>query len=345
MYVSVTEVQTYKRCRRQWDYSSFNRQGLSPIMQPKPYLDLGTMVHKTLAYWIQKPTLDGISLQEVFLTIASQHRATVVSNYTRATNTHPSEMDMEPLLDAITLGASMMRNYQQYYKEPLPPHLQFCSPEQEVLIPIPNTEHLHAECGAKGCTQCNDGMTQHYLKARLDALAQDTMGNLYVVENKTYDKRPDINLLEVSDQFIGYVWCAQQLAKHMPNNPPVIGIAYNGLWKRAAPPQRPKKLELSDLFVRCIITPAQDEVDEYGRELTNTVMEMANTPYIYKNRVWQGCWDCSYEQLCRTQSQAGDVDYVLRTQYTKRVEEDTADIVRAVDEQPLIQLTIPTSTH
>lgn len=336
MYVSVTEVQTFKRCRRQWDYSSFNGQALTPIIQPKPYLDLGTMVHKTLAYWVQRPDLEGKTLQHVFITIAHQHRKSVIEKYQRATGTLPTSEELNPLDDAITLGAAMMRNYQEYYGVPLPSHLRFCSPEQEILLPIPNTEYNCCILADSNCPNCHGtGVGRHYLKARLDALAQDTMGNLYVVENKTYDKRPDMNLLEVNDQFIGYIWCAQQFAAQLPDVPPVVGIAYNGLWKRATPPQRPKKLEIADLFVRTIIQPSQDEIDEYGEELARTVKEMANNPYIYKNRVWQGCWDCSYEHLCRTQSQRGDVDFVIRTQFTKRTEEDTQDIVTTVDANPL----------
>jgi hypothetical protein len=351
MYVSVTEIQSFKRCRRQWEYGSFNRMGITPIIQPKPYLDLGSMVHKCLAYWMQNPTLstaDGRTqtLSRVFMSIAYQHRKGVVDKYQRATGTTPTSEEMAPLDDAIVLGAAMMGNYQQHYQQPLPEHLRFCSPEQEMLIAIPGTEHMCTVCQETvsgmpafytNCNECHgSGIVRHYLKARLDALAQDTSGNLYVVENKTYDKRPDVYLLEVNDQFIGYVWAAQQFAKQLPDSPPVVGIAYNGLWKRATPPQRPKKLEIADLFVRTIITPSQDEVNEYGEELARTVLEMAADPYIYKNRVWQGCWDCSFEHLCRTQSQGGDVDFVLRTQFTTRTEDDATDIVTAVDANPLL---------
>lgn len=343
MYVSVTEVQSFKRCRRQWEYGSFNRMGITPIIQPKPYLDLGSMIHKTLAYWTQKPDLgtyviDGreypVTLATVFVKIAAAHRQAIVAKYKVATGSEPSPEDMAPLLDAITLGTAMMHNYQEYYGEPLPPRLKYCLPEQEILIPIPGTEHPCPDCGIvpgmrvlNPCASCNStGIQRHYLKARLDALAADKRDNLYIVERKTYDKRPDLSLLEVTDQFIGYVWSAQQL-----DTGNVVGIAYDGMWKRAVPPQRPKKLALSDLFTRTLITPSQDEVDEYGVELARTVMEMANDPYIYKNRVWQGCWDCSFEYLCRTQSQQGDVDYVLRTMFTTRTEDDTDDIVETVE--------------
>lgn len=341
MMFSVTEVQSFKRCRRAWDYGSFNRQGITPIIQPKPYLDLGTLVHKTLAYWTQKPLNDdgtSVALRHVFLTLAAQHQKQVVERHTKATGAPPTSEELDPLLDAIALGASMMANYQEYYGEPLPSHLRFCTPEQEILIPIPGTEHPCQDCNSSPgfrkypCSTCGtSGVQQHHLKARLDALAQDTRDNIYVVERKTYDKRPDLHLLEVSDQFIGYMWAAQSL--QLGN---VVGIAYDGLWKRAQPPQRPKKLTLADLFVRTIITPTQDEIDEYGAELAATVMDMANNPYIYKNRVWQGCWDCSFEQLCRSQSQNDDIDYILRTQYMRRTEEDTSDIVAAVAEQPLL---------
>jgi hypothetical protein len=108
------------------------------------------------------------------------------------------------------------------------------------------------------------------------------------------------------------------------------------MWKRATPPQRPKKLTIGDLFTRTIIAPPQHMVDEYGVELAKTVMDMANDPYIYKNRVWQGCWDCSFEQLCRAQSEGDDIDYIISTQYTSRTEDDASDIVQQVEASPML---------
>lgn len=366
MYVSVTEIASFKRCRRQWDYGSFNGQALTPIIQPKPYLDLGSMVHKTLAYWTELPDLgthaDGapITLQQVFMTIASQHRKGVVDQYTARVGHPPTSEEMEPLLDAIVLGSAMMANYQQHYAKPLPPHLKFCKPEQEILIPIPGTEHACTKCAEQfrrtpgyvysfealrsheqqewlagmypDCAECNGtGVAFHILKARLDALAQDRRDNLYVVERKTYENRPNLALLEITDQFIGYVWCAQQLDIGR-----VIGVSYDGMWKRATPPQRPKRLTLADLFTRTLIVPPQDMVLEYGEELARTVMDMANNPYIYKNRVWQGCWDCSFERLCRAQSSGDDVEYMIAKEYTRRTEDDASDIVQQVAAVPML---------
>lgn len=328
MIVSVTEVESFKRCRRAWDYGSFNRQALTPIIQSKPYLDLGSMVHKALAYWTQKPNSN---LTHVFDAVSIQHYNKVWEQYKAKTGSTPTEEETQPLQDAITLGGAMMANYQEYYKQPLPSHLTFCSPEQEIWIPIPGTEYncciLQTLEGSAPCESCNGtGIGRHYLKARLDALAQDSHGNVYVVERKTYDKRPNLSLLERSDQFVGYVWVAQQL-----NIGPVIGIAYDGLWKRDKPPQKPKKLPIDALFCRAIIEPAQDEINEYGRELAETVQDMANQPRLYKNRVWQGCWDCSFEYLCGIQSMDGDYKGIIETQFMRRTEDDVSDIAAQVE--------------
>lgn len=330
MIVSVTEVESFKRCRRQWDFASFNRRGLTPIVQPKAYLDLGSMIHQSLAYWTQKPDSD---LRVVFMRVANAHLEQTKATRLRVTGVLPSDEELNPLMDAIVLGTAMMTNYQEYYGAPLPDNLSFCSPEQEILIPIPNTQHACPDCiNAPGlysfqCKTCDGkGVQHHYLKARLDALAQDTSGNIYVIERKTYESRPNMALLEVTDQFIGYVWAAQQLQLGY-----VAGVAYDGMWKRAQPPQRPKKLEMADLFCRTMIRPSQAMVDEYGHELAATVFDMANEPYIYKNRVWMGCWECSFESLCRAVSEQDDVDTMLRTQYTTRTERDTVDIVALVE--------------
>lgn len=371
---SVTEVESFKRCRRQWHYGSFNGMALTPIIQPKPYLDLGTMVHKTLAHWTAMPELGTVpgtnqpmTLRHVFIIIATAHRKEAIERYHSATGQEPSEEELQPLLDAITLGASMMENYQNYYKEPLPKHLKFCMPEQEIIIPIPGTEHACNTCIASfersalyvysfaalqqdekiewlrgkypDCETCQGSAVEwHYLKMRLDGLAMDKRSNLYIVERKTFEQHPNLHLLEVSDQFIGYTWGTQKLAEQMPvvpetgSTPRVIGLAYDGLWKRSGVPTSGKyKGQFGSLFVRHIITPSQDEVDEYGEQLAETVMDMANSPRIYKNRVWQGCWDCSFERLCRTQSQGGDMEYMLRTEFMSRREDDASDIAKTVE--------------
>jgi hypothetical protein len=149
MIVSVTEVQSFKRCRRQWDYGSFNRQGLTPIIQPKPYLDLGTMIHKTLAYWAATYTDDEPgNLELIFTAIAAKHKATIIDNYTRATGQEPADELLDPLIDSIVLGRAMMKNYQEFHKRPIYEDMTHVSPEQEILIPIPGTRmhNMYAYC-------------------------------------------------------------------------------------------------------------------------------------------------------------------------------------------------------
>ena len=47
MRISITETDQFDTCLRQWDYSSPNRQNLSPVVPSAP-LVLGSAVHKGL---------------------------------------------------------------------------------------------------------------------------------------------------------------------------------------------------------------------------------------------------------------------------------------------------------
>jgi hypothetical protein len=143
MIVSVTERGTYKRCRRQWDFSSENRQGIQPIINPSLALSLGTLIHRTLADWIQDPTLtkwagvqygtgfkDG-DLSELFTWHASRMMIDMERAYYAAVGMKPSSTELAPLLSSVELGQCMMRNYQLLYKVPIPEKYTFVMPEQD----------------------------------------------------------------------------------------------------------------------------------------------------------------------------------------------------------------------
>lgn len=312
MYISVTERQTYMRCRRKWDYGSANRRGLVRLGASAPPLELGGLIHKTLAQWLIDPDLESNpaferSLGNVFMTFAAARLEELKRQYKQVVGAEISDDELDPLYDSILLGKAMMENYQAYYKQPLSDNMKFAAAEQEVQVPIPGTEH--------------------YLRATFDGLIQDERGYLYVLEHKTYGRRPRIENLHTNDQFTGYTWAANQL-----NVGPVVGVAYDGMWKRATVP---KRNEREDLFLRTTIRKPQEELDEWGRHLTEQALEMSdpNIP-IYPNRRWEGCSDCGYQTICTAQSRGEPVEDLIKLTYTTReltqASPDGVDRVRGV---------------
>ena len=186
----------------------------------------------------------------------------------------------------------MIKNYVAYHKSPVPKDFRSIMTEQQVLIPIPGTEHQ--------------------LEATLDGILRHKDGLLFVHERKTFGQHPRGNDLENNDQFLAYTWVLQQL-----NMGEIGGVVYDGLWKRG---EVPKGKKMEDLFIRKAIPFVRDQLDEFELYLSAEASEMEavlrGELAAYPNRPWNGCWDDStYEPLCMTISRGEDVQYILESHY------------------------------
>lgn len=314
MRVSVTERQTYKRCRRKWEYSSYNRQSLSPIINA-PALDLGTIIHAVLAAWTDEPTDDPILL---YNSIATTHLQQVIASYTQRIGCAPSEVELTPLLEAISLGQHMIANYQKKWRSPLPAGYTLIQNELSLIQPVPGTEHCTQWHDGCRCAQCGPALTDtccthcclgfHELECTFDGVMADANGDLYIIERKTFSRTPNVDELNQNDQFLAYQWALNQ---QMPGK--VVGVAYDGLLKKAAPSGVHK--DLDSLFLRRLLLRPQAELDEFGTLLALELLEMANPSLpIYKTVPFMGCqkWECSYMQVCQATSKGEPVDDLLK---------------------------------
>jgi hypothetical protein len=333
---SVTDRQTFRRCRRKWDYSSNARRNLTGIGAGPEELELGGLVHRALADWIHQYTNDSEEamqenmLASLFIKNASDRKREIEESYENRTGLKLAEGQLHSLLNVVQLGIDIMSNYQAYHKSPIPEHMSFASPEQEVVVPVPGTEHVCTRCAGKGikqktdvgpgvgCSNCSGlGKLYHYLSATLDGLLQDKHGRLFVLEHKTYSNRPRIQDLHMNDQFTGYCWVVQQLGIGT-----VAGVAYDGMWKRNEPPKymqkekRPGRME--DLFIRKVLPKGEAELNEWGRNLAKEINEMGSTPEIYPNVPWQGCSDCNFQEVCMMQMKGEDPARLLAQYFIPR---------------------------
>ena len=300
MITSISDIQVYKRCRRRWNYSSSLRMNLTPIGLGKPSLELGTLVHAALADW-QIAHFEGNpkSLHYYFAMRADERITEVEKKYlaTNGMNISPEELD--PLVKSVELGLAMMANYEKKWKKPLPNRFKYAVTEQEIVVAIPGTEH--------------------HLRVILDGLLYDQHDVVSILERKTYDRRPNVKNLENNDQFTGYMWAAREAELGR-----IGGIAYDGMWKRAVPP---RGNTFDDLFLRMPIYIGHDQLDEWGRQLADTVNEMASNPPLYKNRRWEGCDDCSFENLCNAESRDEDTGHLIANFFTLREDKKPRNIV------------------
>lgn len=315
MIISVTERGTFKRCLQQWDYASRNRQGLTPVLPPLA-LGAGGLIHKALEGWLKNPELDP---QGILIAEANEFMAKVKSGYEERIGAPPAESELAGMYEQIELVHHMIGNYRDFHGTPLPPGYELVQAEQTILTPIPGTEFpccILKMADDPECPDCHGtGVGRHYLESTLDFIAREvSTGMLYVGEHKSYGNRPQIQWMRINDQFTAYDWTLEQL--HLG---PVGGILYDGLWKRRLEGKR----TLDELFTRTLLVKGPEELRRFETELAREAIRMAEVhaagdALLYRTFPWQGCWDCSFTDLCVAEMQGEDSDFVRRTRYTKR---------------------------
>lgn len=290
MIISVTERGSFKRCRRLWDYGSFNRQGMQPIV-PSRALNIGTLLHRALADWTIKSNTPLLSL---FMEHSNTEIDRIRSNYSKQVGAPISDEELNPVYEAVQLGMSLAKDYETRWGSPLPPRFRIIRPEQQVIVPIPGTPHE--------------------LEGTLDGIIADDKNRIYALERKTYDRRPSLEVLNSTDQFLGYQWILTQL-----NFSDVAGVAYDGIWKRTTGGRT--KRELNDLFMRTTIHRNKYALLDFEQNLIKEALDMASNPSIYPNRRWDGCYDCSFISWCDAETNGEDVDYIKQNFFTKRTKD------------------------
>lgn len=330
MITSISDIQTYLRCRRQWDYQSSNRRNLTRGGMKAPELELGTLIHAALADWTLRPELSPVKL---FLMHGSKRLAEIEKQYLELVGITISEDELAPFSASIELGKEMIANYKAHWKTPLPNNFEYAFPEQEVIVDIPGTEHycescynrhgrrkLHSdvfiESAFSDCADCNGtGTVRHKIRAILDGLLKSKRGTYVVLERKTFDPRyaPTDDSLKTNFQFVGYTWIVRELGMT-----PVAGVAYDGLRKQKAPGKTGKATRLEDLFIRTVVEFTSDQLDLWAVDLANIVNEMAGNPVIYPHRPWDGCRRCPFDSLCQSQSRGEDFEHLIKLNYEQR---------------------------
>jgi hypothetical protein len=296
-------------------------------MRHSPALAGGTLFHQTLADWLLHPKLDPTQICDVHF--AKMYDA-AREQYRVTNGFYPMGRELGEVAETGALIKAMMGNYRDYYTTPLPEGFTCIMPEQAVVVDIPNAISACHECNGKGtkkyydgsyvvavedCQSCaGTGEIQHQLEGTFDAIIADRNGKVFVLDHKTYGARPKVPTIENAFQFRCYVWAARQLG--IDN---VVGFLYDGAFKRPSPP-RGKTMD--DLFFRMPVTYNEAQMDEIGAFLAQKACMMYDTTptsaLLNFNRRWEGCWDCSVEELCTAISRSEDIDWLINERYTHR---------------------------
>ena len=318
---------TYMRCKRLWDFASFNRQSLEKIRRPEHFW-LGTGIH----YALERYAL-GDNPVEAFNSWANEALLKDREEYIKKVGVAPEPNEFDGYINQFALGNSMIRHYQSHWKSPIPKGYEYIEPELTLVAKIPGTDHE--------------------LVMTLDTLLRKEGTDLYyVLDHKTYKNKPKEGTIRRSMQLLAYIWGVRNAMGVR-----CVGAIYDGMLKKMA--ESPKILKNGNLskavdspttfalfeqaiednnlireeyedrleqlqeagnqfFSRFVIVRTAAEIRSFEKNLASTVSEMANNPAIYPNFQWQGCWDCHFTDLCYAIEDDEDVEYIKEFNYHKR---------------------------
>ena len=330
--ISISEIQSFMRCRRQWDITSPFRQNLTKIGMPSAALHVGSGFHEAL-----EANALGNDWREAVHEWAYEELHKFRDHYVKQVGAEPSEAELQSFYDAEDqINELMVRYFARYGEDnPIGPRYKYIAVEQTCEVPIPGT----------------DGK----FTFTLDGLAQDQKdGTFWVVEHKTYSSKPDMDRLSTDHQITSYAWAVAAIlgekitgflydgmSKKVPTVPAILkstgrlseaftetidGISYrqaivnHGL-DEADYAVMLKRLDERDqlpqtpFFTRWKIPVLQAQIDAFASYLPDVYNDMVNDPALYPNFRFDGCWDCGVRDLCKAMQLGDDVEWLKRTYY------------------------------
>lgn len=344
VYLSHSDVSSFKSCRQRWDYSSVNRQSLRHKTTPALYLMEGSGFHDAIeaAVYGQDPIVAAKNYLQA-------ERQKVVDAYREETGFEPWPSEMVTFDESVELTLGVVKQYFDHYgvEDSLKDQgLDYLAAEIPFKIPIT----LPVAPG---------NVLEVYYVGTFDGLAADENGNIWVVENKTYQAKPDVEDLQYHSQCNGYAVAFEMLtgmhltgtlyngvAKQLIKKPKILtnGLPstdkrqlvtlqsyLDGLKEAQADPFDPRYFEIlahlqererqgdSRFFHREKVFFNDAQVRSWYDDLIATASDMVEDPRIYRTVPYNGCGPrgqgCWFRDLCHTQHDGGDVQHVLDTRY------------------------------
>lgn len=292
MRVDVSEIKSFKGCKRQWQLSSRNRFHLKP-KAPQPQLVMGTIFHEALAQLYLGVGLDKVMdmvKREMDPTTDNCLLAMIPGYYN---NVLPDDLDRYQVLDV------------EHHFE-IAPTLS----DGTLLFPDPEdpTKSRLTICGS------------------IDLVVLDTFTNeIYGFEHKTCkDFRPE-TYLWMDEQPRVYTWALQEYVKkynekHSNNVPVTLGGVYMN---------EVKKLLRQFKHKRTKCTYTESDLDNFMMTFfshcANCEDYVRTDAFAAPNPDYMSCRMCSFQELCMTYMYSDlDKELILK-EFVEEFEERTED--------------------
>jgi hypothetical protein len=331
---TVNEINTFLRCRRNWNITSANRKSLQRKGTPAPALHIGSAFHYATAMHSEHGTDPEDAVREFF----AESINALENDYRKQVGTSLGYEERQLLDEQRLVALSLIRVYYERhgYENPVKPFRHIGS---EITFRIPLVKAYDV-----------------WLIGTMDEVLLDLDDNPVPLERKTYSRKPNKENWRFNHQLYGYACALSILTGH-----PVNYGLYDGIRKKE--PTIPQILKSGDVSRKWIDTTyeiyREVVLANHGGEIPNqyldilnrfnardhspenafttrfkvqishramarwwddaqaVAMEAAHSPRIYPNFEWQGCPMCRTKDLCHA-IQAGDRDAqkeIIRSEY------------------------------
>lgn len=306
MKVDVSEIKTFKACRRQWQLSSRNRFHMRPIVTP-PQFALGTIFHESLAQLYL-----GVSLDKVMAMVRREMKtdndaallAMIPGYYNKVL---PGDLDRFTVLDI------------EWHFE-VPP----TTSDGEYLFPI---EH---QVDAKTGELCYDDngdpimVPSLVICGSIDMIVVDKAeGKIYGFEHKTCKNFRDESFLWMDEQPRVYTWALQHYIRNY-NEKHGTDYTLGGVYLNEV-----KKLLRQFQYQRTLCTYTDEDLDHFMQafftDCTACKHAVDNNSYAAPKPSYFSCGMCSFKTICSTYMYAplneSEVLEEFKEEFVKREED------------------------
>lgn len=254
---------------------------------------------------------------------------------------------------------TILQGYEKHYKDDGLTYLELNGKkaEHDFAIEISREPCLH--CDGKGyddntkeaCQKCGGkGERPLFLVGKIDAVAQDKQGRVWLVEHKSFKNLPSEDFRWTNQQATLYTWVMPQIGFPKP-----AGVIWDYI--RTKVPAKPELLKSGGLSKRKNIDTTRDvyleTIHEYGLDpndyqdildylegsednfyrriylptreniikpivddVINTAKEIYYLGETLKTRnLGRDCSFCAFKTICQTEIMGGDAEFVKRTEY------------------------------
>lgn len=314
--ISQSSIKTWRKCKREYYYKFV--EGLERKHSPAP-LYKGSIIHEIL-----EARINGEDWRQVM----EEH----LLEYDKL-------FDEEKILygDLRNDLPIIMEGYDKKYKDEDLVYFEKDGKRAEFAFSIPLDGKSIEE-------------TEIIFRGKIDAVAQDSQGRVWLMDHKTFSRIPDENFRFANQQVLLYAWAMPQagfpkpdgmLWDYIRSKPPAIPheLKSGGLSKAKSIDTTPEvylekihelgldpadyedilsKLEANEeSFYRRIYTPIRESmIYPVVADLLETAKEIQALAGVSKARsLDRHCSYCSFRSLCQTELQGLDTEYILKAEY------------------------------